>query len=145
MDFLRLIEHVSTHLMAQGRRSTLDDENGFSCAYRGVDGAKCAVGCLIPDDLYIPALENQNVYGLQERADFWAMFVDHLEAQFPSAERSAQSDIWRVLSKLQRIHDSRHPDVWGECRQYPQLIAANESRTSSLVRSSQSINQGDTP
>ena len=31
----------------------------YQCAYRGYDGTKCAVGCLIPDDVYSPFMENK--------------------------------------------------------------------------------------
>lgn len=36
-------------------------ENGepqYRCAYRGKGGVKCAVGCLIPDDVYSKDMEN---------------------------------------------------------------------------------------
>ena len=29
-----------------------------TCCYRAPDGKKCAVGCLIPDELYTPDFEN---------------------------------------------------------------------------------------
>ncbi len=32
-----------------------------SCRYRTEEGAKCAVGCLIPDELYSPALEGSGI------------------------------------------------------------------------------------
>ena len=31
------------------------------CLYRAANGRKCAVGCLIPDDKYSPALEGQSL------------------------------------------------------------------------------------
>lgn len=36
-------------------------DNGF-CAYRGVDGNKCAIGILIPDCKYSPNLEGKSAY-----------------------------------------------------------------------------------
>lgn len=46
------------HLRKQGEAASIDD----SCRYRaeGFDGKKlmCAVGCMIPDELYLPGYEN---------------------------------------------------------------------------------------
>jgi hypothetical protein len=33
---------------------------GGMCAYRGQHGAKCAIGCLIPDDIYHSGMEGDN-------------------------------------------------------------------------------------
>ena len=43
------------HLIKQRVRSTQAD--GYSCAYRGVDGTMCAVGVLIADEHYHADLE----------------------------------------------------------------------------------------
>lgn len=43
-----------TNLLAQGRISTTND---IGCAYRGANGAKCALGWLIPDDKYYEDME----------------------------------------------------------------------------------------
>lgn len=51
------------HLITQGRAAA--DDNG-ECLYRGPEGTKCAVGILIPDDKYTPAMENLNPYQLVE-------------------------------------------------------------------------------
>ena len=45
---------VTKHLFAQGRPA-YDGNRG--CMYRTHDGLRCAVGVLIPDDLYDPAFE----------------------------------------------------------------------------------------
>lgn len=46
---------VVRHLRTQGCKSIADG----ACMYRGPDGLKCAVGCLIPDDDYRPEMESQ--------------------------------------------------------------------------------------
>lgn len=43
---------VKAHLEAGGKRSQLKGTRGSQCAYRGVDGAKCFIGLMIPDDKY---------------------------------------------------------------------------------------------
>lgn len=45
---------VSTHLFAQGRKS---EDGGAGCMYRSHDGLCCAVGVLMPDDIYDTELE----------------------------------------------------------------------------------------
>ena len=49
-----IFDRVATHLLSQGRRSMGAND---SCASRGHDGLQCAVGCLIPDELYRYELE----------------------------------------------------------------------------------------
>lgn len=46
-------EKVARHLMGMVEPSLSED----GCAYRGKGGARCAVGCLIPDNLYSPDME----------------------------------------------------------------------------------------
>ncbi len=52
-----IFNKVLAHLRTQGRAST--SNTNMSCLYRGPDGDKCAVGCLIPDDKYDPAMEGR--------------------------------------------------------------------------------------
>lgn len=49
LNMQETFENVVRHLYAQGHPAM--DESG-ACLYRGPNGTKCAVGCLIPDDLY---------------------------------------------------------------------------------------------
>lgn len=55
---------VEKNKPGMGRASEEDgepDHEVFVCKYRGENGTKCAVGCLIPDDLYDPSMEGKNV------------------------------------------------------------------------------------
>jgi hypothetical protein len=49
---------VVAHLRKQG--CPANDENG-DCVYRGLNGTKCAAGCLIPDNRYSYSLEGNFV------------------------------------------------------------------------------------
>ena len=80
---------VVNHLFTQGRPA-YDGVQG--CMYRAPDGLRCAVGVLIPDDLYDKAFEkNPSDYVIQE-------FFDEDLAD------------WRehkdLLMRLQEIHDA---------------------------------------
>lgn len=46
---------VWDYFVTQERPYSMDDEN--TCQYRGNDGTKCAVGCLIPDSIYKEDME----------------------------------------------------------------------------------------
>lgn len=56
----QLFDIVAAHLLIQNEQAM--DEDG--CAYRGKNDTKCAVGCLIPDDLYNIAMENNIVQNI---------------------------------------------------------------------------------
>jgi len=84
-------------LDAQGKRSGMDDPEHLGttmCAYRGRGGERCAIGMLIPDDLYSPDMEGQNVYSLLEMD----LFMDIVW-------EPVNSLIFDVLKDLQVIHD----------------------------------------
>ena len=50
-------DRVVTHLVEQGGRA--GDRN--VCMYRAPSGFTCAVGCMIPDDMYRAAMEQKHV------------------------------------------------------------------------------------
>ncbi len=54
-----LFNTVYRHLLTQGVKAI--DPQTEKCLYRGPNGTKCAIGCLIPDDRYFPALEGRSV------------------------------------------------------------------------------------
>ena len=49
-----IYDKVKRHLMRQ-KRPAMD---GKRCVYRNADGLRCAVGCLIPKNLYKPKYES---------------------------------------------------------------------------------------
>ena len=86
---------VVNHLFTQGRPA-YDGVQG--CMYRAPDGLRCAVGALIPDDLYDPAFEtNRSDLVIQE------LFEEGL---------ADWRDYKELFSTLQETHDNclRDPD-----------------------------------
>ena len=59
-----IFDTVVKHLRKQNARSTFCRDTIDVCAYRGINGTKCAVGCLIPDDVYDISMEGVGVYGI---------------------------------------------------------------------------------
>lgn len=77
---------VAEHLITQWAKA--EGEYGF--AYHAPDGKKCAVGCLIPDEIYDPDLEGQLAYDFPDTL---------IEAIAPDGDRD-------MLRDLQQVHDN---------------------------------------
>ncbi len=94
---------VYNHLLTQNKKSVCTIPDSFNpghfvtgCAYRTPDGLKCAVGCLISDELYIPEFENKCV-GVLPLKD---LGLDEVSLD--------------LLEKLQSIHDDMPAKRWRE-------------------------------
>jgi len=86
-----VFEYVRWHLLKQGERASARD----LCVLRDPYGLTCALGCLIPEDEYRKEMEgNSNV----------DLFVDRYRPAWKRHEG--------LLTRLQRIHDDRHPSDW---------------------------------
>lgn len=92
----QIFNRVAKHLLAQGRRAM---SNG-ACVYRGPGGTKCAVGCIIPDELYSPEFEGNNVEGIfKAQPKLWNLL----------AHRGGMT----LLAHLQEdVHDECPPRMW---------------------------------
>ena len=103
-----LFTTVARHLLTQMERSVRDapDAPGNGCAYRGDDGRKCAVGCLIPDEQYRPKFEGINVSqpGTTAKA---------LRAAAGIGEKDLRTIT--LADRLQALHDNQHPSAWRGC------------------------------
>ena len=91
---VNLFYTVVNHLMAQAEQSM--DSHG--CAYRGDEGKKCAVGCLISDEDYSANLEGRTVFDPQVQ--------EALPVQFRTPEAL------KLLAALQLAHDNYKPEHW---------------------------------
>lgn len=92
-----VFDQVAAHLLRQKMMSI----NRFGgCAYRGVFGLKCSMGCLMSDEEYHPDFE-----GLT-----WA----ELSAKFPIRVPELTAEMNRFLAGLQRIHDIDPVSQWKE-------------------------------
>ena len=82
-----IFQTVETHLLKQMVKST----EGGVCRYRTSTGLMCAVGCLIPDELYSEELECFSV-------------------QVPK-QGYAEPKL-KLASDLQPVHDDFNPEDW---------------------------------
>lgn len=112
-----VFDYVIGHLVSQGRQSIDKKAKGgwVPCAYRGENGAKCAVGALIPDEIYDDGMEGSP--------------VDMLIEQFP--RECVITGIIKhanLLIDLQKLHDDSR--VWrdnGRFKDRVVIIAKNNN------------------
>lgn len=83
-------DFIVAHLRKQGRKALQDDR----CVYRATDGAKCAAGCLIPDDKYNSLIEGISASSVCERLKLgWDRAIE-------------------VIFAMQGVHDTLEVNEW---------------------------------
>jgi hypothetical protein len=87
---------VATHLLNQNAKSVPSGKRG-SCRYRGANGMRCAIGCLIDDAHYRTGLEGLAV-------------GNHLVRDAVRASGVIASSAF--LARLQMVHDGSEPHDW---------------------------------
>lgn len=89
LDDQTAFDRMVQHCFDQGFRSEAKD----TCMYRMDNGARCAVGCLIPDEQY--------------RKDFEGKSAAHVANEVP-----VLSEVdWDLLESMQTAHDFRMPPL----------------------------------
>lgn len=97
-----VFDRVAAHLLKQGKRASLNGTKyGTNCAYRGVDGTKCAIGCLISDEYYKEEFEGKGIGAVADAVERSLGVVLDKEDQ-------------NVLDDMQFIHDNRAPASWAK-------------------------------
>lgn len=105
----KLFKISADHLIQQNKISVHDespkdlfDLDKNQCAYRGIFGRKCAVGALISDEYYYPALEGYSVETGGEIENLIAL-SHNIDPDEISTE---------MLLELQNIHDKKKVSAW---------------------------------
>ena len=99
-----IFDTVLAHLRKQGKAAANIDGD---CQYRGVNGTSCAVGCLIPDELYDPLIEGLGL-GVILKAIVPEYHQDQAQKLLPILDRiknhiGAEHSL--LLHELQEAHD----------------------------------------
>ena len=97
MNKQEIFSKIVTHLLRQNAKSMDEEEH---CMYRGSNGTMCAVGCLIPDELYNEGMEGQLVGGL---------LAENLKLQ-SLLNLDAVGE--NLLIRCQAVHDNYAPKDW---------------------------------
>lgn len=102
-----IFDQSATHLLKQNKQAM----NGMTCRYRADDGCKCAVGGIIPDELYDPVIE--------ARAANWffeTVVGENNHGRTGQIRRTIAEYFGfanqRLLMQLQTIHDGVKPPFW---------------------------------
>lgn len=93
-----IFNKVVAHLRQQGCQA-LNDNN--VCVYRGKNGTKCAIGCLIPDDEYLPSFEGQHIFTILD---------NYSNYNFVATANLISHRI--LLVSLQVVHDTCPVNDW---------------------------------
>ena len=104
MTAQEIFDTVLAHLRVQGRAAKGADDR---CKYRGLGGTACAVGCLIPNDLYDPRIEGLSTSSIMagRLPPYRASDAPEL---LPIAARIAShigAEHTPLLAALQNMHD----------------------------------------
>lgn len=91
----QIFTKVKNHLLSQNAKAM---GKYATCMYRTVEGLKCAVGCLIPDDVYDPKIEYKTVNNLCDGMVGSFTFLKDFDKNF--------------LRRLQVIHDNVDVKDW---------------------------------
>lgn len=97
-----LYTKVRNHLLTQNQKSLMVrngkvDPNEHVCAYRGLNGLRCAIGILIPQTNYQKVFEDKTIS------------VPSIQAAIPSVDWSTQECL---LTSLQLVHDEYEVGEW---------------------------------
>jgi len=139
---------VALHLLAQKAKATTAREDlSYSCRYRTASGLKCAVGCLIPDELYTESLEGASVHGIIMVARHMATgSVDPINDPYLKNVKitKEQADLFmdlleedgsvHLLEELQVVHDVRQIHEW---RMELSKLAAEEHLDAAVLNTTQ--------
>lgn len=104
MNNQEIFDTVLSHMRKQKVKSS-DVKNEYfnNCLYRDSKGNKCAIGCLIPDELYDPKMDessathNKDGTGVSENKLVQKVLKKHLNIDI--------EDSMNLLMYLQTIHD----------------------------------------
>jgi hypothetical protein len=93
MNLQEIFDTATVGIIKQGGPASSKDT--YMCAYRGEDGRKCAVGQLIPDELYTADLEGKGVHILG---------IPGLQEILPQVD--VTDKVFSLLDDLQDTHDN---------------------------------------
>lgn len=103
----RLFDDIAEHLLTQNKKSTLR-YNKTRCRYRGdEEGTSCAIGCLIPDEMYDESMEGHGVSNL-----FYthSIFKNFLNKKYDNVINTDEG--MDLVCAMQLVHDAESVCDW---------------------------------
>lgn len=112
MELREIFDKVKAHLVQQNKKSMDSNSPGNAvCAYRGINGASCAVGCLIPDSLYTEQIEGITIRSILNTTCLIEDQKKLKEVLIESVGELTHAKM-DLLKDLQDLHDYCTPDAW---------------------------------
>lgn len=103
MNEQEIFNKVAEHLLTQNESAVVYRASQLKhCVYRTKEGLKCAIGCLIPDEVYTDSIEGQAIGDFRSEPEFW-------EAIWPGGWTQEREEF---LTELQNIHDDTPTRSW---------------------------------
>ena len=102
MNNQEIFNRVLSHIRLQKVQAVGSREQ---CVYRGPEGTKCAVGCLIPDDVYNADMEGSVIREVMYNSMYVPALKDSLDAI------GIHQDQYPLLAQLQDAHDGENQVV----------------------------------
>jgi hypothetical protein len=108
-----VFDKVAIHLLTQNKKSIHPKSSGNigTCLYRGPDGLKCAVGAMIPDELYSPTFEGLTISDLAALDSSENTTTRNRAIKLMEYFRKEHISI-ALLRSLQSVHDRYSPVDW---------------------------------
>lgn len=108
----QLFDDVVNHLRKQGCKASGKNLYGdiSTCLYRGDNGTKCAIGGIIPDELYNPILENRTCHSIMYPTDL----SDDKKPLCLQVGNLIGLSNESLADRLQVIHDADNVEDWEE-------------------------------
>jgi len=112
LSIQHIFDKAAVGMLRQNKQAMSMD--GDSCAYRGSDGCKCAVGFLIKDEHYSESFEGPTVkrIGIVGHDSLILKTKALAKALRSSHVNIDDHDTRRLLEDLQEIHDDGSPSHW---------------------------------
>lgn len=114
LSLQHIFDKAAVGMLRQNKQAMTPDRE--SCAYRGYDGCKCAVGFLINDEHYSKSFEGPAVKQIGDvRLISLVSKTNALAEALKSSHVNIDDhDTRRLLEDLQEIHDDGNPSHWYE-------------------------------
>ena len=108
MNKQEVFNKVIAHMREQRRPAVADNpDRGFACVYREAGGRKCAIGALIPDEVYDEAMEGRPVRHILTNMPMFEAVGKALDvAETPNTNAVGWESDVSFLSDMQFCHDN---------------------------------------
>lgn len=100
MSVNKIFYKVQKHLLKQHEKS---ESMVAGCQYRSDNGLRCAVGCLMTDDIYDSSFEGNNVHDRLVRKALTPIVGVNYELRLLKLD---------LLERLQEVHDNEPVEHW---------------------------------